>query len=202
MANVSRINGFRPVKTKQGAPWNGMANLYFIPSSDGTAVYIGDCVKLAGDASTDGTAPTVQLAAAGDAIVGIVVGFLPNPDNLNVGGTYRLASTDRYVWVCDNPDIVLEAETSNGTPATADVGLNVNHATGTPSTTFARSGAYIDMGTKATTSSGKTFKLLGFTPRVNNEVGASAKMLVSINLHQHVTGGVSTGGNTDGVLGV
>lgn len=201
MANTSRINGFRPVKTKSGAPWNGMANLYFIPSTDGTAVYVGDVVKLAGSASTDGTAPTVQLAAAGDAIVGVVVGFMANPDNLNVGGTYRAASTDRYVWVCDDPNIVLVAEASNGTPAAADIGLNINHATGSPSATFARSGAYLDVGTKATTSN-LTFKLLGFSPKVDNEVGASAKLLVSINLHQHATGGTDDGGVQDGVIGV
>lgn len=201
MANTSRINGFRPVKTKSGAPWNGMANLYYIPSTDGTAVYPGDVVKLAGSSDTDGVAPTVTLASAGDAIVGVVIGFMPNPDNLNIGGLYRAASTNRYVYVADDPNLIFEVEASNGTPAATDVGLNINHATGSPSATFARSGAYVDFGTEATTSN-LTFKIVGFAPKVGNEVGASAKMLVSINLHQRATGGTDDGGTPDGVVGV
>lgn len=201
MANTSRINGFRPVKTKSGAPWNGMANLYFIPSTDGTAVYIGDLVKLAGSADTAGTAPTVTLAAAGDGIVGVVVGFLPDLTNVSITGTLRAASTNRYVWVCDDPNIVLEAEGSNGTPAAVDIGLNVNHAVGSPSATMGTSGATIDVGSKGTTSN-LTLKLLGFVARPDNEVAASAKLLVSINLHQHATGGGDDGGVQDGVIGV
>lgn len=189
MANTSRIQGFKPVKHLTGTAWNGQANLYFIPATDGTAVYIGDVVKLAGSADTDGVAPTVTLASAGDAVVGVVVGFLPNPDNLNVGGTGRAASTARYVWVSDSPDTIYEAEASNGTPAATDVGLNVNHAVGTPSSTFARSGAYLDFGTEAGTAT-LTFKILGFVGRPDNEVGASAKLLVKINNHQF---GSSTG---------
>ena len=87
------------------------------------------------------------------------------------------------MYVADSPDLVYEVETSNGTPATADVGLNVNHAVGTPSATTATSGATIDMGTKNTTAT-LTFKILGFVPRPDNEIGASAKMLVKINNHQ------------------
>ncbi len=201
MANTARINGFRPVKTKSGAPWNGMANLYYIPSTDGTAVYPGDVVKLAGSSDADGVAPTVALAAAGDGVVGVVVGFMANPADLSITGLYRAASTNRYVWVADDPNLVFEVEASNGTPAATDVGLNINHAVGTPNATFARSGAYVDFGTEATTSN-LTFKILGFAPKVGNEVGASARMLVSINLHQRATGGGDDGGVQDGVIGV
>lgn len=183
MANTSRINGFKPVKNYE------RANLYYIPSTDGTAVYPGDVVKLAGSADTDGKAPTVTLASAGDAVVGVVVGFLPNPDNLNVGGTYRAASTNRYCWVVDDPEAEFEVEASNGTPAVTDVGLNANHAVGTPSATFATSGAYIDFGTEATTAA-LTFKILRVIARPDNEVGASVKLLVKINNHQF---GSSTG---------
>lgn len=182
MANTSRINGFRPVFHLLGS--HIQARKYFIPSTDGTAVYPGDVVKYAGSADTDGTAATVQLAAAGDAIVGVVGEFEPLLTNLNVDGQARAASTARYVYVFDDPNIVFEVETSNGTPAAVDVGLNASHATGTPSATTATSGAYLDMGTKNTTAT-LTFKILGFASRVDNEVGASAKMYVKINNHQH-----------------
>ena len=183
MANTSRISGFRPVKHGDGSPYNGQANMYYFPSTDGTAAYVGDAVKLAGSADTNGGSPTVTLASAGDAVCGIIVGFLPDPTNLNVGGTGRAVSTNRYVWVADAPDTVFEAEASNGTPAAVDIGLNANHAVGTPSATFATSGAYIDMATKNTTAT-LTFKILSFVQRPDNAVGASAKMLVKINNHQ------------------
>lgn len=183
MANTSRISGFRPVRYKNGAPYTGAVTEYYIPSTDATAVYVGDVVKLAGSSTSDGLTPTVQLASAGDAVCGIVVGFRADPANLNLNGQYRAASTNRYVLVADSPDLVFEVEASNGTPAATDVGLNANHATGTPSTTTGKSGAYLDFGTEATTAT-LTFKILAFAPRADNEVGASAKMLVTINNHQ------------------
>lgn len=188
MANVSRPNGFKPVKHRNGSPYNGQATLYYIPSTDGTAVYIGDAVKLAGSADPGfGDAQTVTLAAAGDAIVGIVVGFLPDPTNLNVGGTFRAANTNRYVWVADSPDIIYEVETSNGTLTVVDMGLNANLAVGSPSATMGRSAATIDAGTK-NTSAARVFRLVGFVPRPDNDpTAASAKILVSINLHQYVS---------------
>ncbi len=44
MASVSRINGFRPVKTITGAPYNGQANVYFMDSGDSTVVMVGGAV--------------------------------------------------------------------------------------------------------------------------------------------------------------
>lgn len=187
MANTSRIFGFRPAFHLGGAKIQ--ARKYFIPASDGTAVYPGDVVKLAGSSDTDGFYPTVTLAAAGDPIVGVVGWIEPNRDNLNIGGQYRVASTARYVYVFDDPMIVFEAEAANGTPAATDVGLNANHATGTPSASTSTSGAYIDFGTEATTAA-LTFKILNILPREGNEVGASAKLHVKINNHQFAGTGV------------
>jgi hypothetical protein len=187
MANVSSISGFR-YHSHQLTGARPQVRKYFFPATDGTAVYVGDAVKLAGAADTDGTAPTVTLAAAGDAICGIVVGLMPDPTNLNVDGQRRAASTARYAFVMDDPNAVFEVETSNGTPAAADIGLNINHAVGTPNATTATSGATVDMATKATTAT-LTFKLLGASSRVNNDITlASAKVLVKINNHQFSAG--------------
>jgi hypothetical protein len=183
VANTSRINGFRPAFHLGGAKIQ--ARKYVIVAADGTAVYPGDVVKLSGTSDADGNFASVVLAAAGDAVIGVVGEFEPNRDNLNIAGQARAASTLRYVYVFDDPMIVFEAETSNGTAAITDVGLNVNHAVGTPNATTATSGAYLDFGTEATTAA-LTFKILGFSSRVDNEVGASAKLLVKINNHQFV----------------
>lgn len=190
MANTSRIWGFRPVYHLMGAPI--MARRFFIPSTDGTAVYPGDVVKLAGSSDTDGNYATVQLSSAGDAVIGVVRNFDIDPTNLNVDGQGRAASTNRYCYVFDDPFLVFEAETGNDATAilNTDVGLNVNHATGTPNSTFARSGAYIDMGGEATTAA-LTFKILAIVSRPDNAVGnAACKVHVKINNHQYVGTGV------------
>lgn len=189
MANTSRIAGFRPVKHVTGAPYNGQVNAYTLVAADGTAVYVGDPVKLSGTADSGyGDKPSITLAAAGDAIIGVVVGFLPNYSDLNITGQARAASTLRTALVADQPDLVFEVETSNGTLTILDIGLNINHAVGTPVAAVARSGATVDAGTKATTAA-LTFKLVGFVPRDDNDpTAASSKVLVKANNHTFASG--------------
>jgi hypothetical protein len=188
VANTSRINGFRPTKH----PLSGQffaSNWYTVPASDATALYVGDPVKLAtgGDATT-GTKLQVTRAAAGDAIVGVVIGVGVNRLNLNIDGQVRPASTLQDVLVCDDPKAIFEVEESNGTLTAANIGKNINHAVGTPSATMARSGATIDVATLATTAT-LTFKMLGFTTRFDNDfTSASAKVLVAVNNHQFNSG--------------
>lgn len=195
MANTSRVNGLNPVKYLNGAAWNGQCNTYFIPSGDATAVFVGDAVKA--DATGDTVAAgglalgiqSVIQAAATNAILGVVVGFAVSPLNLNTP-QYRVASTGRYVLVCDDPNVIYEVQTSNGTLAVADVGLNANIAVAAGSTTTGNSGVTLDVGTAATTAT-LPLKILGFTQRPDNDnTAASSKVLVKINNSQF---GSSTG---------
>ena len=201
MANVSRINGFRPVKHLNGSAYNGQSNLYYV-SSAGDEILVGDVVKLAGSADANGIA-SVDIAGASDVAVGVVVGIMHSKfdpvGKLTTGAvsldlpaaTQIAASGSGYVMVADSPDVIYEVEAANGTPAVADIGLNVSHANGSRTAATVTSPAYIDMGTEAATST-LNFKLLGFAQKVNNEVGASAKMLVMFNVHQF--GSVGTTG--------
>jgi hypothetical protein len=203
MANVDRVNGFRPVKSGTGAPWNGQVNLYFIPASDGTAVFVGDLVKLHGSASTDGY-PTVIQSAANDVSVGVVVGFLP--DNVTPGGVdngrtpnldtpnHRTASTDRYVLVADDPGLIMEGQEDGvgGALAVTNIGQNVQVVVAAGSTVTGTSGMEVDSSTAATTSTHE-LRLVGFVNRPDNEIGsANAKVLVAFNKHQY--GSVGTTG--------
>jgi hypothetical protein len=191
MANVSRVNGLRPVKHLNGSAYNGQTNLYYVPASDGTAMGVGDLVKLAGSASADGYA-TVAQSAAGDASVGVVVGFVVDLSNLNQVAQYRTASTARYVLVADATDIVYEVQEDavGGALAVTAVGLNANVVVAAPSATTGLSGMQLDSSTAATTAT-LNLKILGFSTRQDNEIGvANAKVLVTINNHQF---GSSTG---------
>ena len=192
MANVSRINGLKPVKHTTGAPYNGQFNKYFIASGNGTATFVGDLVKLAGSASADGY-PTVIQAAAGDTPVGVVVGFEKDPADLNTP-IYRRASTNRVVFVADSPDLICEVQEDavGGALAVTNVGQNADVVVGSGSTVTGASGVQLDSSTANTTST-LVLRIVGFADRADNEIGsANAKVLVGFNVHQY--GSVGTTG--------
>lgn len=184
MANVSRISGFRPVKTGLGAPWNGQLTRYYVPATDATAIYIGDLVKLNGNADVNGIR-SVTKASVGDAVVGAIVNVDYNMVNLNTP-QYRNASTAMYVYVADDPQTIYEVQAS-GTVAATTAGLNCNHADAGGSTSTGQSGETADFSTAATTAT-LTLKILDFVQSPENEVAASAKVRVKINNHQLASG--------------
>lgn len=193
MANTSRISGFRPVKHTSGSPYNGQSNMYYVASA-ADEILVGDIVKLGGSADANGI-PSADLCGASDVPVGVVVGVVnPKLDpagKMSTGSitldlpavTQIAAGGAGYILVCDSPDIVCEAEASNGTPAATDVGLNISHANGARTSATYTSPAYLDFGTEATFAT-LNLRLLGFVQRVNNEIGANAKMLCGFNVHQ------------------
>jgi len=200
MANVSRINGFRPVKHVNGSPYNGQANMYAVAAGDSTALFVGDPVKFDGSGTAGGIA-TVTRATAGGPVLGVVVGFVPlkvDPvaGTMTTGSTsldtpqYRPASTAMYVMVADAADLLYEVEGTNGgssyTYLVADIGLNADaYYGGSGSTSTGNSAASLDVGaTKATTAT-LQFKILGAVQRVDNETvnnsSTAVKYLVKIN---------------------
>lgn len=181
MANVDSPYGLRPVRERDGSPYSGAANTYYVPATDATALFVGDPVILAGSADDSGVAPTVTRATAGatNRITGVVVGFQPNPAFVPFG--YRPASTEMYVLVADDPFIEYAIQADADGIAAAQIGLNANLTADAGSTATKRSGFYLDGSTPAADA---TFQLriLGLEPQINNEVGAYADVLVRINL--------------------
>lgn len=197
MANT--LGGFRPVRTGIGA-WTGRVGRYYVPSTDSAAIYLGDPVKLSG--ATDGSGVrVVTKAAAGDAIVGIMIGIAPVPNSGTVQGgasptldlpQYRNASVAKYVYVIDDPAAEFEVLTS-GTFAESDIALNANHVASSGSTTTGTSNATLDGSTKATTAT-LTFKTLEVVQTPDNDPsGSTKKVRVLINNHQLRAGTGSAG---------
>lgn len=193
MPNIDRPQGLVPVKMITGAPYNGQVSTYMVDNANATALFIGDLVKQVNTGSgaagetvfgqdVEGLMHVVQ-AAAGDAVIGVVVGFSPDQDNLM--RRHRAASTDRLVYVVDDPNVIFEIqEVSGGTPlAAADVGLNANVVVGTGSSTTGLSAMELDNSTENTTAT-LQLKILGLSPRPDNAIGEHAKWLVKINNHQ------------------
>ena len=208
MANTSRINGFKPVKHLNGAPYNGQANLYEVPAGEAVPVFIGDFVKLSDSAATS-LYPAVEAVVGASAqiaagpILGAVVGIVnvktdPTSGILSTGSisldtpVYRPASTKQFVLVADNTDLVFEAE-ADASVAAASIGLNVGvgaSAHTNPLLTGA-SPMYVYSTTAPDTTSTRPLQILGIVNRPDNEIGANSKVLVRINVQSFGSVGVA-----------
>jgi len=181
MANANRPTGLSPVSIF-GVPYAGQGNIYSIASNYGSAVAIGDPVKSTGTASADGYAG-VQLAAAGDAIRGVVVGLGRSPNVLanwaNLDTTVMPASpgVTYYALVADDPNLVFEVQAAAA--AAADVGANADLVAG--SNNGFVSGYTLSSSTGSATAQ---CRILGLVNRPDNEFGTYAKVLVKINEHE------------------
>ncbi len=204
MANVNRVNGFRPVKHITGAPYNGQANIYEVPAGEATAVFVGDPVILSSSASTSGVPAVEALAAsaAGDVasgvLVGVVVGVLntkfdPLDGTMSTGSValdtpvYRAASTKQFVLVADSPDLIFEGQ-ADAAVALASIGLNAGLNVGTHNTTTGSSAWQVD-GSSVNTTNTLPVTILGFPKTPDHEVNATYnRVLFKINTHQYANG--------------
>jgi hypothetical protein len=190
MANVDSAFGLEPVLPKGGTI---QTTEYFVPASDGTALFIGDPVIIAGSGDTVGV-PSITRATGATAarITGVVVGF--KPDSLITAVGYRAASTAAYALVCDDPEQVFEVQDDSvgGNLAVTDIGLNANLIAAAGSTATKRSGFELDTSSKATTATHQV-RILGFVQRPDVEIGANTKVLVRINTPTETGAAGSTG---------
>lgn len=185
MANTDNPSGASPVMHRNGAPYTGAFRTYSVAAGDGTALLIGDFVKLAGTGQTINgrVLQDVVRAATGDVVTGVVVGVKPDTQE---SLRYRAASTLREVYVADDPDLVFEIqEGSTGTALTAnDIGLNIDFVVASGSTVTALSGTQLNNATEATTNT-LDLHLVSPVARPDNAIGYSCKWLVTINRHQY-----------------
>lgn len=196
MANANTPFGLRPVRYISGMPYNGAANLYYIPASDSTAVYLGSLVKPGGTADADGVMSVTGNVSTGNPVVGVVVGVHPT---LGAGANgasstvYRAASTERYVYVADDPNLVFEAQEDavGGALAITAIGNASDLISFTSgSTVSGLSSTQVDTSTATASGDGtEDVLIIGFSRKPDNEVGsANAKVLVRLNNHFYVDG--------------
>lgn len=177
--------GLVPVRYKSGAPYNGACNVYSVASGETNNMFVGDPVIISGTGDAAGV-PGVNLAAAGDRITGVIVGFAPSP--LSAAGSttalnrgYRTASTADYLLVADDYNLLFAATEDGvgGFLATTSIGNNVDLVAGAGSIYTKQSGYMLDSSTAATTSA--QMRIVAASPKVNNTLGTVAtEWLVSI----------------------
>lgn len=217
MANADTPFGLKPVRHRNGAPYNGAYRCYYVPSTYATALYIGDPVVKTGTANTAvvsvpgagtfgiGTLPEINQTAVGDVdgdtkrITGVIVGFAPLPTDLSK--QYNPASTARVVYVCDDPDILFEIQADGAIPATS-IGLNaVLIATHSGNTTTGLSGMELDTTSDVPAADASNQLLIvGAVNRLDNDTTSTwAKVLVAINAHTESSNYTSAGSGTLGI---
>lgn len=203
MANTSAAIGFSPVRNLAGASWNQQTNIYVIPSTDGSAYYLGDVVKSAANADANGV-PAVQKAAGTDTVRGVIVGVSPtlyNPVSLQ-GTALALEQVsipatkthDYYVYVVDDPDALFECQDDGGGSATVATiktyaNKNCTFTVATPATATAPiSASVLNFTTAPTTTSSLNVKLMGLVQRPGNTVAVGARWIVKFNQHELMGG--------------
>jgi hypothetical protein len=189
MANPNAPFGARWTGTLQGLATTGGVNIYTVPATDSTAIFVGDFVTHQGTAAVgeDGLYhPVVAQSAALDKITGIVIGFAASRTYENQ--IYRTASTLRDVYVADDPYLTFEMQ-ANGTVAAANIGLNVDFDVNAGSTVTGLSGNDLDMSTVNTTAT-LPIRILDISRQIKNELGdyTVLKCMMNYTTYKNTTG--------------
>lgn len=190
MANVDAPRGLRPLRYISGAPYNGAATIFHVPASDSTAIYIGGLVKSAGTANADGVMSVTGNVATGDPVLGVVTGFAYVTAD---SPTYRPASTERFVMVETDPNVLYEVQEDSvgGALAATAVG-NTADLIGFTAGSTATGLSAIEIDSSTATASGdgtQDVLILGLSQSpADNAIGVNAKWLVRLNNHAMVDG--------------
>jgi hypothetical protein len=189
MANKTGAFGLRPVRYRNGTPYNGACEKVYISASDTTALFVGDPVVYEATlARKDATAKYLTVEKAANVVLaGVIVGFEPDPTNLEL--KHRLASTERWAYIALGGELVYEIRGDTTAPTAVFPGQNAEMTHGSGSTVTGLSGTILDTTTPATT---QTFPLhiLGIKDVADNELLGSCVYEVILNTYPLATGNI------------
>jgi hypothetical protein len=190
MANNNAPFGLKPINL-DGSTWAGQGKLIYIPSSQGTAIFVGDPLIPLGTTDAFGV-PAFGLATGGatNRIAGAFLGNANGPAGSGVtmlqsSTVYHPASTAGYGFVTDSADIAfsIQEDSVGGAIAVTTGGYaNGNLIAGTGSTVTGLSGWLLDSSTVATGNATYQVKVLGLTRGPDNAIGNYARWNVQLNL--------------------
>lgn len=217
MANTNTPFGLKPVKYHDGSPWNSAVNLYFIPSSDTNAYYIGDVVQgvAGGDPQTGLPAVTLYgtrgAGSTAGATRGVVVGFATavstpggnlvggfDPNNLAIVYVPATKAYGYYVYVVDDPAVIYEVQCDSGNFVAANYGKNAGLTIGlAPTAPQNQSTTVLTTASIAATAT-LPVKIFGGPNRPDNDLVSAtnpyAKAYVTLNTADYGAGVNGTAG--------
>jgi len=152
--------------------YDGQVTRYRIPSSDGSAFYIGDHVKQVASADATGT-PNVQKGTGTLLQRGVIVGVEnPTVGGVSIQGTVidstitsvpATKTRDYYVYVCDDPQVVMMMQDdgiTSGNLVAASANLNSSTTITAPSLGYQYS-ANVLLSSSFAVTAGLQMKLVG-----------------------------------------
>jgi hypothetical protein len=187
MSNVNNPRGLSPVGGITGGPYTGRISRYYVPATDGTAIYLGGLVKPAGSADESGVMSVTGNVSTGNPVIGVVVAVEPVTRDSEI---YRVASTARYVLVADDPNAIFEVQANGVGLAVTDIGTAAD-LTGFTTGSTATGLSTTQISTIACTAAGdgtEDVLILGLSPRIGNSTGTYSKAYVRLNNHYLVDG--------------
>lgn len=192
MANPNTPYGLRPYSYESGAPYNGAVRTYYVPSGNGTSLFLGDPVINITNSSDGNGIQTVEIASAASTnpILGAFMGISNNAGTATIpllqSQTPYLASGQAaYIYVCDDPFLLyaIQEDGIGGAMVSGVSGQNASLVSGSGSTVTSQSGWQLDSSTVTTSS--LQMRIIALLQEVDNAVGLSAKWLTKINFGYH-----------------
>lgn len=187
MANLDAPNGFTPAYHLTGGTVR--SSEMRIADQYATSIFSGDLVKLVATG-------TIEVAAAGDSVVGVFAGCSYTAADGEVKfSKYWPASTDvkgayATAYVYDDPKIVFRAQ-FDGASGIADIGQMADMVAGTGNTTTGRSGQEISSTTGTATAQ---LRILDFVGSPGNDPASNnAEAFVQIVEHEYAESPVGSG---------
>jgi hypothetical protein len=195
VANSNTPFGLAVVRTGNANTYSAQTTLYSIPSTDGSAFYLGDPVMAAASGDANGV-PNVKMATAGTVTVrGVLVGWSVGYPGASIQGTpLQLENSSipatkaaaYYPMICDDPNTVFMIQDdgiTTGNLVAASCNLNFSLTLAAGANAQAASGTVILSSSFATTNT-LAWKALGLAQFPGNAYGAYAKWLTRPNLHE------------------
>jgi hypothetical protein len=201
MANANAPRGLIPYRRTSGEPYNGAANIYYVPANVAVNLFVGDPILLVAGTADGNGIPGVTIAAAGNgtdtgiatygvmgAMVGIVSGGEPIIGIVQNSTVYHPASTAGYILVADDPGLLFWAQENGNMAGTGPAGSylgpgkNVDLASGTGSTTTGYSGWTLN--SSSLSANALQMRVIRMLEQADNALGSYAKWLCQINLSQ------------------
>lgn len=170
-------------------------------SGDSTAIGVGDAVKVSAAGATNVAGGPIVMAvtraAAGDSIYGVVESVQPliaGTGSINLGLTYRPASTAQYMLVrkANNIDEYTISDDGSAALTKANIGNNANLVVANCSTATGLSNMQIDATSVNSGNATRQLKLIGYVLDATNDPTATgARWIVTLN-NVYSSGGTGT----------
>lgn len=193
MANQVGPRGFVPSRYRNGAPFAGALNMYYIPAADTNQYNPGDAVRSVAGGDANGI-PQIVKAAGTDTVRGVIVGCLLANQNTNsfqgtnldltVQNIPATKTRDYYVLVADDPDILFEIQDDGLAALTASAcNKNASFTVTNPTAPQQNSASVLSTASVAVTQA-LNLKIMGLVQKPNNAYGVNANWLVMFNQHE------------------